>query len=89
MNMQLILEAACWEKSKELCKEGYSEIYIEMFIEIFEIGFKKGFEREMLRCLKALQDNGLSFEDACSMLKLTEEEIEICKDSLKEGMQTD
>ena len=44
-----------------------------------ERGLKKGDFRRLLRSLRALQDNGMSFEDACRLLKLTEEEIRACK----------
>ena len=56
---------------------------------MLKIANEEGDLQRMLRSLRALQDNGISFEDACRMLKLTEEEIRECKDSLEEGMQTD
>ncbi|MCR5794396.1 MAG: hypothetical protein K6G61_03460 [Solobacterium sp.] len=40
-----------------------------------EIGEEKGAVQERLKNIRALQDNGMSFEDTCRLLKLTEEEI--------------
>ena len=100
MNMQERLEKACREKRKELRKEGLSEVYIDMIIEEFEKGYKEGFikgfikeyekciKQERMRSFRVLQDNGIPFEDTCRLLRLTEEEIGIFKDSLKEGAQT-
>ena len=53
-----------------------------------EKGLKEGDLRRLRKSIKALQDNGMSFEIACRLLKLTEEEIDIHKDNLKEGTQT-
>ncbi len=101
MSMQERLKEACRKRRKELRKEGFSEVYIDMIIERFEEGYKEGFikgfiqeyekciEQERMRSFRVLQDHGIPFEDTCRLLKLTEEEIERCRDSLKGEVQTD